>query len=589
MGLRMYSSVRSTKEVHLNDTKIISIIVVVSILISSFIIYINIDIYNKNVYGSNTQDFLSNCARIAWKYYQPGIGVNPSTGLHYAKLSWHGFTDWDLAGYILTILDAGDIGLINVNGRWGVKYRLEKVLNFLANRKLSPDGIPYWAYSADSGNPINTKRLTTPSDSGRLLIALYKVKKKFPEYSNLVDYIVYNKTNYDKIASDSNLNWGSGFYLYYIVQGFKLFGFDKYQPVKRGLNEINRLMNGKFVNIYGINIPVTYVTSEPVIHGILDLNLGGDFRKLADRIYKVQELRYINIGKYTAFSEGANDRYPYYIYEWIVQGSPNKLWTVTYPTPSGLKNADIPPIIYTKIAISFLAIYNTQYAEKLAKYLASKTATQYGFYEGVDEDGRVITTITDKTNSMIINAVRYAHIHITKPSYKLTIKVLDWDGEDPIKNAVVYANNLKGITDENGVVVFNNLSGNITINIYYLGIPIASNISYFLSSNSNLTIKTDMFDLNIYLRGKKGESIVGANITLSLANKFSISLISDDDGYVRVNDIPIGSYNLSIYAGNSGILLKEDVINLVKDEETVYIYLDSCGNIKIVPNISVYM
>lgn len=570
--------------------KYIIIIIFIAIIISTALIYSSVKTIDKSCESNNEDDLrlLASYAGIAWRYFQPGVGVNPDTGLHYAKLTWHGFTDWDLASYILAVLDAGDIGLINITGEWGVKYRLEKILDFLVNRELNPDGIPYWGYNADTGKPTNYKRLTTPSDAGRLLIALYKIKERFPEYSDIIDYIVYVKTGFDKIASDSSLNWGSGFYLYYIAQGFKLFGFDNYDPVRKGLNEINKLMNGDFVNIYGVDIPVTYVTSEPIVHGILDLNLSGDFRTLADRVYEVQELRYKDKGRYTAFSEGVYSTY--YIYEWIVQGSPSKLWTITMATKEGLKEINIPPVIFTKIGISFLAIYHTEYARKLAIYVASNTVTDYGFCEGIDEEGMVVSAVNDKTNSMIINAARYAGVKIGfRRGYNLTIRVLDWDGEDPIEGAHVYVDGLDGYTDSRGLVTFQNVSGEVKINITYLEVPLLTDFPYKVVNNSLVTFKLDLYDVNLCVYGFEDGYIVNASILLSYRDGFRYLGYTDEYGMMRIENIPVGSYELYIYDSNQSIILGNSTIDVNIDEETIYLYLNnSFGSLEIKPIIIIY-
>jgi hypothetical protein len=79
-------------------------------------------------------------AQVAWSFFTPGVGVNPSTGLIYTSPYWHEFTDWDLAGYIQAVLAVEKLGLITTNGPWGVDYRLSLVLNYLDTRSLNPNG-----------------------------------------------------------------------------------------------------------------------------------------------------------------------------------------------------------------------------------------------------------------------------------------------------------------------------------------------------------------------------------------------------------------------------------------------------------------
>ena len=68
----------------------------------------------------------------AWKYFQPGVGVDSTTGLPYAGPPI--LTDWDLGVYVQAVIDAQKLGLIATNGTWGFNARMDKVLTFLETR-----------------------------------------------------------------------------------------------------------------------------------------------------------------------------------------------------------------------------------------------------------------------------------------------------------------------------------------------------------------------------------------------------------------------------------------------------------------------
>ena len=107
-----------------------------------------------------------------------------------------------------------------------------------------------------------------------------------------------------------------------------------------------------------------------------------------------------------AFSEGntALDE-PSYAYEWMVLPD-GRTWVVKDQTTSDVQ---ITPIIYFKVAVSFLAIYNTKFAQNMDGYLeAHLPQPTSGYMDGIDENGRLVTTVTDKTNGLIISAARYA-------------------------------------------------------------------------------------------------------------------------------------------------------------------------------------
>jgi hypothetical protein len=350
-------------------------------------------------------------AETAWKYFQPGVGVNPSTGLNYATSTYHYFTDWDLGCYISAIIDAERIGLLKKDGDWGSNYRINKVISFLKTRQLTDSGLPYWFYSADDGSPVTSKGQGNPSDSGRLLVALHLLKQHRPELASDIDYIIA-RTNYAKFAEGCSTD---GFYAYYLAHGYSLFGFNT-SNVQKALGFIDRIPSMKHVQVYSQSLPVAEVIMEPILHAVFELKVTREFLDWAYKAYKVQEDRYAATGKPTAFTEGAYDKSPNYIYEWIVH--PNgRVWYVTTPT---WERMDVAPVIYTKAALAMHAIWPSSYTEKLVDYVLP-AKTDKGFYEGVDENGRVLGILTDKTNSLIINAARYALDVVIQPELSISL------------------------------------------------------------------------------------------------------------------------------------------------------------------------
>ncbi len=70
----------------------------------------------------------------AWQYFQPGVGVDPNTGLpRSGGTDSPVFTDWDLGVYIQAVMDANATGVIGYDGAWGSSARLEKVVSFSGN------------------------------------------------------------------------------------------------------------------------------------------------------------------------------------------------------------------------------------------------------------------------------------------------------------------------------------------------------------------------------------------------------------------------------------------------------------------------
>jgi len=350
-------------------------------------------------------------AKEAWSYYEPGIGVDPKTGIPRASYHWAFLTDWDLGGYIIAIIKAELMGILPKEGDWGAYDRIEKVLKFLETRKISPYGIPYHIYTSTDGKPSG-KAVTNVSDSGRLLIALAILKKYRPDLSERIDAIV-RRNNYELLANRTNA-WKTtaGFYKYYVAQGFKLFGLDKSFAVQKALKEFDNIVNGPHVDVYGVSLPKTEVTSEPLLHMVFELDVDEKYLDYVRRVYEAQEQRYRSTGKYTAWSEGNTGLQDVtYVYQWIVTPA-GQTWKIT--------PKDITPIIFTKVAFGFRALYDTDYTRQLVEYLISKNEERKnslpyllflpreGFIEGVDENGRIVAELVDKTQVMIIEAAYYA-------------------------------------------------------------------------------------------------------------------------------------------------------------------------------------
>jgi len=360
------------------------------------------------------KDDWQNVASIAWRYYQPGKGVEGSTGLHHAGLYWPYFTDWDLSNYIMAILEAEELGLISPSGDWGSDYRLSRLIDFLKTRPLTPDGVPYVWYDSRTGTNQGTTRANL-YDSGKLLLVLNRLRMVKPQYSADIDWIVNVRTNYTAIAADERA-WSSasGPYAYLAALGFASFGMGSYAPVSRALGALEALENASTVSVEGIELPQAYLTLEPLLHLIFEADYDRRVSNLLFKLYLVHELRFQREGLRLAFSEGntgLND--PSYVYEWVVTGDGGQ-WVITAP---GAGRYNITPISFFKVAIAFRAVYDSEYARNLTDWIYSLFSNfnepncrsfDCGFMEGADTSGRVVGEIIDRTNSLVLSAARYA-------------------------------------------------------------------------------------------------------------------------------------------------------------------------------------
>jgi hypothetical protein len=126
---------------------------------------------------------------------------------------------------------------------------------------------------------------------------------------------------------------------------------------------------------------------------------------LARQVYLAHEAFYNAIGEYVAFSEG-NSVANGFIYEWLV--SPDgDTWKIMNADQSSY--LDINPIIYNKVAFSFLALYNTTFARNMVVYLEQSLPTPTnGYSDGADNSGNLVSAVGSNTNGLILDAATYA-------------------------------------------------------------------------------------------------------------------------------------------------------------------------------------
>jgi len=361
-------------------------------------------------------------AENAWQYFQPGVGVNSKTGLHYASVGFHCFTSWDLAVYLNAILDAQALGLISVSGDWGADYRLTKVLDWLQTIQLTDNNQPYLWYDADTGRPAFSVSRDGNNiyDYGSFLVALHRVAVSKPYFADTINYIVNTRLNTSSLVPQFGHYRD---YTYYAAHGFHYFGYNSTKIT----NELNLLSTWESLpknTVYGIEFPKSQLMCEPLLLAVfafdseLDSKSKPLLNKLMHNVYLAHEARYNATGKFTAMSEGSTGLLlsHSYIYESTV--SPDGEPWVIYPNTYTFTPISITPIAYFKVAISFLALYDTSYARDMVAYLEPRLLTYGGLFtsacgymEGIDENNRTVESTTDKTNGLILSAAKYALEH----------------------------------------------------------------------------------------------------------------------------------------------------------------------------------
>jgi hypothetical protein len=352
----------------------------------------------------------------AWQYYQPDNGVDRNTGLPKASLGFPDFTDWDLGVYIQAIIDANQTGLIGYDGDWGSNARINKVLTFLETRELNNASYPYWFYQASDGKDYHAfsdaaTSIVDTVDTGRLFVALNNLRNFNSNFTQRVNSIVVgpgNRSDYSALVPGivQNETGVASLYGYYYISGFAAFFSQLAGAPNQILNKM--LTTGNVTTPEGIQLPRASISCEPLLCAIFELNNSPQFLALAKQVYLAHEARYNATGQYVAFSEG--NTMTGFIYEWVVSPT-GDTWKIidngatTYST--------INPIIFTKVSMSFLALYNTTFARNMAIYLEQNLPdSTSGYYAGADYNtpGNVnlVLSIDSNSNGMILDAARYA-------------------------------------------------------------------------------------------------------------------------------------------------------------------------------------
>ena len=403
---------------------------IVSFLIVSLVAGLGSSFSISRVDVDDASSFWLSLAGNAWNYFQPGIGVDPTTGLHRGGVNYFAFTDWDTGLYIQAIIDAEKLGILNRTGAWGTNERINKILTFLETRPLTSDDLPYLSYSSQTGKNIDdTPQVAT--DIGKLLVALKNLETYKPELKNRIDSIVYNRTNYEQRRISVDVLLGqmlngtrqANIYDYYVTLGFAGFWPEKYTSKADAI--LDFITSADKVDYLGIALPRAKVSCDPLLYAIFDFQQP-DARivNLTRQVYLAHEARFNSTGRYVAFGETNTDFSDVsFVYQWVVMPD-GRTWVLEVVEPNDVNNHEVSvmPIVCLKVAVGFLAIYASPFAQGMVNYvLGQLPAPATGYNVGVDENGRVVDASLGAGNSLIISAARYGIDHnITVAFYSVS-------------------------------------------------------------------------------------------------------------------------------------------------------------------------
>ena len=373
-------------------------------------------------------------ARTAWRYFQSN--TQPTTGFVNAADGYPSTTMRDTASYIGALVAARELGVID---KGEFDRRIAALIKTLTTMPLFRGELPnkvYQAVTAEKTDYTNKPGEIGFSavDVGRLLIWMRITKERYPEHADAIDNAVL-RWNFCNIVDACGTLYGAQIngekataylqegrlgYEEYAAKGFQLWGFDT--------TRASKLQPFAVTPIFGV--PITHDTRDPRTHGahnyvvsenyILDgIELNWDtaadrslddmkfsdeaIKELADRVYRVQEVRYEKTGTLTARTEHQLEKAPYFVYDTVF--SDGYAWnTIAH---DGTFQPDAAAVA-VKGAVGLWVLWNGPYSNRLFDTVKDLFDAQKGFYEGTYENGKgPIRAFTANNNGIILECLLY--------------------------------------------------------------------------------------------------------------------------------------------------------------------------------------
>lgn len=361
-------------------------------------------------------------AHVAWSYFENN--TDEQTGLVNSVDGYTSATLWDTASYLLGLLSARDLEIIN---HTEFENRLTRVLNTLAEIPLFEGQLPNKVYSAVSGTMTTYENQPTSRgvgwsaiDIGRIMVPFNALVWRYPEFTAGVDRVLSNWDmqaiirNAEMIGADIDdqnntiyLQEGRLGYEEYAAKSLVLAGLDLSEAIS-----YERYF--EYVEIDGVKVgtdlrtpdkfdAVNFVVSEPYVLDGIEFGWDRYSKSLAYSVYLAQEERYNRTGTLTAVSEDNIDQAPYFVYNTVF--ADGKAWNAVTE-----KGEDASPYrtLSTKASLGWYALYDTPYTQKLFDKVQGNFAEGKGYYAGIyEEDGEINKALTSNTNAIVLESLRY--------------------------------------------------------------------------------------------------------------------------------------------------------------------------------------
>jgi hypothetical protein len=361
-------------------------------------------------------------AQVAWKYFENN--VNPVTGLASSVEKFPSTTMWDTGSYLMAILSAKKIGLIEQKE---FDNRIELALSSIARLPLFDKSLPNKAY--DTNTLVMTDYANKPSqrgigwsavDLGRLLVPLNVLVWQHSQHADSVRKVLA-AWNVGKLSKNGQLygaRVSSAGETQWVQEG--RLGYEQYAAKSLGLMGLDVTIAGNYtqeaayVDIHGINVAYdrriprlfgaqNFVVSEPYVLDGLEYGWDSQSRELSWRVYSAQQRNFENTGKLTAVTEDHLDQSPYFVYNTIYNDG--KKWSSV--TESG-EDASKFRNLSVKASFGWYALHDSAYSKKLIDAVSVLNDPERGWYSGLyEESNKPNKAMSLNTNAVVLESLAY--------------------------------------------------------------------------------------------------------------------------------------------------------------------------------------
>lgn len=357
-------------------------------------------------------------ARTAWAYFERNVEV--TTGLARSVDGFPSATMWDTGSYLLALLSAHDLGLLD---KRGFDIRVAKVLASLDQLPLYGKQLPNKSYDVAALRMTDYRNQSTEAgigwsaiDLGRLLVPLQAIVWRHPVHTPAVRRLLA-RWDFAPLVREGRLygmqaggqgapqlvQEGRVGYEQYAARAFPWLGLDTSAAAEWRAHL-------QQVDVQGVTVcaddrqgaPV-FVTSEPSLLEGLEFGWTRMARECAWRAYRAQEARFRATRIPTAVSEDHVDREPYFVYGTVWSGG--KPWATVTDTGA---DASALRSLSVKAAFGWHALLRTEYTEGLMREVAALHDPQRGWYAGrYEEGGQANKALAANTNAVVLESLAY--------------------------------------------------------------------------------------------------------------------------------------------------------------------------------------